>query len=198
MELARLWGFIEAVAPGVRRDDPDTWYPPSSSSSSSSSAAGDPWPVSGWKSFTDMMQMPEAGWVFASLKERVAARVFEKLFGTRELHASKEGFTFLRPTAGGRHPAFPLQHAADAARPRRPFVCGKEVSAEHMGEHFDQGAADAGVLKCIQSSTALLDQDEARDGCFLCWPGSHHDVSRRVKAAKHFSSKQPMPLSPND
>jgi len=40
------------------------------------------------------------------------------------------------------------------------------------GDHFDQRAVDIG-LQCIQSSTALLDQEENYDGCFMCWPGSH-------------------------
>ena len=80
--------------------------------------------------------------------------------GTRELHASKEGFTFHRPTRA--QPCF--------SKPA--FVCGKPSTTS--GEHFDQRASDAG-LQCIQSSTCLVDQGEL-DGCFLCWPGSfrHH------------------------
>ena len=172
-ELSRLWDFIEAKAPGVRRGDEATWYPSQQGSEEGSDAegGGDPWPHSGWKSFTDMLQMAEAGFVFSSLKERLAARVFQRLYGTRELHASKEGFTFLRPTAGGQHPAF---RSPGRQGRRRPFVCGQEVSERHQGEHFDQRAGVAG-LRCVQSSTALLDQDGCSDGCFLCWPGSHKD-----------------------
>jgi len=199
-ELDRLWAFVEAKSPGVKRGDSATWYPapapgeeassppvagPSPSSGPESGGPGqssaqepgkksrgskkvgggkppppppiaDPWPHSGWKSFTDMLQMREAGWVFGGLREKLASRVFEPLFGTRELHCSKEGFTFLRPTACGRHPAL------DKGRPghmAKASVCGKPAGPRHRGEHFDQRAGVTG-LRCVQSSTALTDQLE--------------------------------------
>jgi len=75
----------------------------------------------------------------------MAERVFEQLYGTHELHSSKDGFTLQRPTQRelGRSP----------------------------NDHFDQGTELLG-LQCIQGSVALTDQ-EHDDGCFLCWPGSH-------------------------
>ena len=152
--LEKMWSFVEGVSPAVRRDAPDTWYP-------SAEGAADPWPHSGWKSFSDMFQDNGAGWLFGDERELLAERVFSKLYGTRELHASKEGFTFHRPTAGGRHPLVG----------KTAYVCGQPTSADNGGAHFDQGHAGSG-LQCIQSSTALLDQQED-DGCFLCWPGSH-------------------------
>ena len=103
----------------------------------------------------------KSAWLFGDERELLAERVFSKLYGTRELHASKEGFTFHRPTAGGRHPLVG----------KTAYVCGQPTSADNGGAHFDQGHAGSG-LQCIQSSTALLDQQED-DGCFLCWPGSH-------------------------
>ena len=90
--LEKMWSFVEGVSPAVRRDAPDTWYP-------SAEGAADPWPHSGWKSFSDMFQDNGAGWLFGDERELLAERVFSKLYGTRELHASKEGFTFHRPTA---------------------------------------------------------------------------------------------------
>ena len=53
-----------------------------------------------------MMQLHQVGWLFPDLKERFAERVFEPLYGTRELHTSKDGFTLQRPTSGdlGRTP----------------------------------------------------------------------------------------------
>ena len=152
--LEKMWSFVEGVSPAVRRDAPDTWYP-------SAEGAADPWPHSGWRSFSDMFQDNGAGWLFGDERELLAERVFSKLYGTRELHASKEGFTFHRPTAGGRHPLVG----------KTAYVCGQPTSADNGGAHFDQGHAGSG-LQCIQSSTALLDQQED-DGCFLCWPGSH-------------------------
>ena len=69
------------------------------------------------------------------------------MFGTRELHCSKEGFTFHRPTADHRHPLVS----------RTSNVCGRPMRADNCGVHFDQGHAEAG-LQGIQSSVALLDQ----------------------------------------
>lgn len=91
------------------------------------------------------MQLHQAGWVFTDLKETFAERVFEQLYGTRELHCSKDGFTFHRPTQGDLD--------------RSP------------NDHFDQGSTMTG-LQCIQGSVALTDQG-VDDGCFLVWPGSH-------------------------
>lgn len=109
-ELNRLWDFIEATSPSVSRDRPQTWYPPApyddddagfsenNSSSSTAKIQDDPWPHSGWKFLPDMCQSYQAGWLFSDLREILADRVFQPLYGTRELHSSKEGFTFHRPT----------------------------------------------------------------------------------------------------
>lgn len=131
-EYGRMWSWVERVSSGVRRRDASTWR---------RRGGLDPWPCSQ----RDMMQLHQAGWVFSELRERMAERVFERLYGTRELHCSKDGFTLQRPTSGelGRTP----------------------------NDHFDQGSASSG-LQCIQGSVALTDQ-EHDDGCFLCWPGSH-------------------------
>lgn len=157
-ELNRLWDYVTTVSPTVAREEPSSWYPPTP-------GAPDPWPHSGWKSFHDMFQSHQAGWLFSDLREKLASRVFAPLYGTPELHASKEGFTFLRPTSGGRHPGFDPSGA-----PRTSFVCGAP-QPESCGEHFDQGSRGVG-LQYVQSVTAFLDQEED-DACFLCWPGSH-------------------------
>ena len=141
-------------------------------------AATDPWPHTGWKSFSDMFQSHHAGWLFSELRVKLAERVFEPLFGTPHLHASKEGFTFHRPTAGthgARHPAHSRQH----------FVCGQPSHTQ--GEHFDQGERELG-LQYIQSATALLDQSED-DACFLCWPGSHMHHQRLTSGTWRGRSK---------
>merc|ERR1719478_838806 len=92
-----------------------------------------------------MMQLHQAGWVFSGMREAMAGRVFETVYGTRELHCSKDGFTLQRPT--------------------------EEEMGRSLNDHYDQGFAKRG-LQCIQGSVALTDQ-EHDDGCFLCWPGSH-------------------------
>mmetsp|Transcript_100533 Transcript_100533/g.174553 ORF Transcript_100533/g.174553 Transcript_100533/m.174553 type:complete len:936 (+) Transcript_100533:57-2864(+) len=132
-ELARAWGFIETVSPGVKRDDRDTWW--------AAGDAPDPWP----SAQRDMFQLHQAGWLFSELREKLAVRVFEPLYGTAALHCSKDGFTFQRPT--------------DRDQLRRT-----------PNDHFDQGMRWMG-LQCIQGSVALTDQS-SNDGCFQVWPGS--------------------------
>jgi len=132
VEYDRMWRWVERVSPGVRRNSPASWQ---------QHGGVDPWPCSQ----RDMMQGHQAGWVFSELREAMALRVFEPLYGTDELHCSKDGFTLQRPT-----------HRELSRRPN---------------DHFDQGAHHQG-LHCIQGSVALTDQ-EHEDGCFSCWPGSH-------------------------
>jgi len=133
-EVDSMWGFVETVSPTVDRRAPASWYP-------RGGGDPDPWP----HAQRDMMQLHQAGWVFGDLREKLAERVFEKLYGTPELHCSKDGFTFQRPT-------------------KRPL-------SRTPNDHFDQGSTLLG-LQCVQVSVALTDQEE-NDGCFLCWPGSH-------------------------
>ena len=57
-----------------------------------------------------------------------------------------------------------------------------QIVRDSVGEHFDQRASHTG-LQCIQSSTALLDQDaDNGDACFLCWPGSHRMHARLTQS----------------
>eukprot|EP00927_Polykrikos_kofoidii_P037946 TRINITY_DN32166_c0_g1_i1.p1 TRINITY_DN32166_c0_g1~~TRINITY_DN32166_c0_g1_i1.p1 ORF type:complete len:488 (+),score=71.41 TRINITY_DN32166_c0_g1_i1:125-1588(+) len=136
-ELDRMWRFVETVSPVIRRKIPKSWYPVGSA---------DPWPHAA----RDMMQLHQAGWVFGQLRQLLAERVFERLYGRRELHCSKDGFTFQRPT--------------------------RKDLKRRLNDHFDQNYQKVG-LHCIQGSVALLDQ-QVDDGCFLCWPGSHkHHVA---------------------
>jgi len=145
VELDRAWDFVQTVSPTVRRNDWSTWLP--------SQGSPDPWP----HAQRDMMQLHQAGWLFSGLREQFAERVFEPLYGTRELHVSKDGFTFQRPTDGelGRTP----------------------------NDHFDQGSRWMG-LQCIQGSVALTDQTE-NDGCFKVWPGSHKYREEILSHPKH-------------
>lgn len=134
-EYRRMWHWVQSVSPSIRRSEPLTWR----------RGKGDAWPCKQ----RDMMQLHQAGWVFNDLREAMAERVFEKIYGTKELHCSKDGFTLQRPTE-------------------------KEVG-QPPNDHYDQGFSLRG-LQCIQGSVALTDQ-EHDDGCFVCWPGSHrlHD-----------------------
>jgi hypothetical protein len=133
VERDRAWSWVEKVSPTIRRKERKTWWP--------QSGRPDPWP----HAQRDMMQSHQAGWVFTELRERFAARVFEPLYSSQELHVSKDGFTLHRPTDG-------------------------KVSLS-TNDHFDQGDRWMG-LQCIQGSVALTDQSE-NDGCFIVWPGSH-------------------------
>jgi hypothetical protein len=192
--VASLWEFVEDVTLGsVRRNDPHTWYKRSKSSSNSSSHINrnntedadaaqadaaddddDPWPSTGYKSFRDMFQSLGAGWVLADAKQHVCDRVFAPLvYGTSELHCSKEGFTYLRP------PAMPNDDVP-SSRPAPVRVCG---TPQHIstGEHYDQSNAWVG-LHGIQSLLALQDQHEGVDGGFLCYPKSFGQVHQRITA----------------
>jgi len=133
--LSRMWDFVETVSPTVRRTDSSSWYPHEGDPSS------EPWPHTA----REMFQEHQAGWVFGHLRELLAVRVFEPLYGTKALHCSKDGFCFQRPT-------------------RRPMN-------RRSIDHFDQSGTTRG-LHCVQGSVSLLDQSE-NDGCFSCWPGSH-------------------------
>jgi hypothetical protein len=170
----------------VQKNKPSTWYPEGrltqlleNDESSKSfqtcqdhSHEDDPWPHTGYNSFPDMFQSLGAGYLLGCMRVIMAQRVFEPLFGTQELHASKEGFTFARPTvvSFGQH--------GESYRWSRPKyttqvkVCGKTQHGS-LGEHYDQ-AHDQQGLCTLQSSVAFLDQSESDgDGHFICYPYSH-------------------------
>ena len=87
--LGLLWRFVEALNPSVKRVDLDTWYPQPRGSGSKERAVGDPWPHTGWKSFSDMFQSHQAGWLFSDLREVLAERVFGKVRTNLERSESK-------------------------------------------------------------------------------------------------------------
>eukprot|EP00927_Polykrikos_kofoidii_P036795 TRINITY_DN3103_c3_g1_i1.p1 TRINITY_DN3103_c3_g1~~TRINITY_DN3103_c3_g1_i1.p1 ORF type:complete len:694 (-),score=100.68 TRINITY_DN3103_c3_g1_i1:62-2143(-) len=146
-QLDRAWSFVTKVSPTIRRNDWNTWW--------ANCGGPDPWP----HAQRDMMQLHQAGWVFSDLRELIAERVFEPLYGTRELHVSKDGFTFQRPTSSDMN-----------LKPN---------------DHYDQGSRWFG-LQCIQGSVALTDQTE-NDGCFSVWPGSHR-YHEEIVLANHRAS----------
>ena len=202
----KIWDFVEDTSGGVvSRSDPASWYPQpkdDDDDDDDEQEMDDPFPHTGYKSFSDMFQTNGAGWVHGTLREILAERVFEPLYGTRELHCSKEGFTFHRPTTtisqNNNHngsttttttneeeeekvPSFWLQRLWEQNQNRR--VCGK-VQTLSMGEHYDQLAETRG-LWTIQSLVALEDQHEGVDGCFQCWPGSHGSNHAELTANKY-------------
>ena len=175
-----IWDFVEDTSNHrVRRNDPSTWYPVDSAVSDDSSI-DDPFPYTGYKTFSDMFQSNGAGWVLGEVRTVLAERVFEVLYDTNELHSSKEGFTFHRPTGTiktvdncsdqSRDYKGPPSSWLDRVRDQH-IVCGKRQQLSN-GEHFDQ-TSSVGGLQTIQSLVALEDQQEGVDGHFLCWPGSH-------------------------
>merc|ERR1719217_569860 len=117
-----MWKFVEKVSPGIVRRSAASWQ---------GQRGYDPWPCSQ----RDMMQLYQAGWVFGDLREVMAERVFEKLYGTPELHCSKDGFTLQRPT--------------------------RQELGRSPNDHFDQGSHLHG-LQCIQGSVALTSPPTAR------------------------------------
>ena len=165
--LGKMWDYVEATSYGqISRQNLSSCYPPNDD------PAADPWPASGWKSFPDMFQSADSGYVLGDLRLMLAERVFEPLFGTRELHTSKEGFTFHRPRwnhvedQSWNHPCY---HQANKIV---HCVCGKPQPLS-SGEHLDQDAHHLG-LHCIQSLTSLIDQSpDEDDGHFVVYPSSH-------------------------
>lgn len=168
--VARCWDFVEETScHDCQRNNPESWYVRRELARGAvqEDPAGDkddPWPYTvEWSSFKDMFQDNQAGFVHGRVREILAERVYSKLvFGTEELHSSKEGFTFLRPDRDS--------GAGSPEQQPRFFVCGKQAMTS-VGEHFDQGAREIG-LQHIQASVAFTDQDSST-GAFLCWPKSH-------------------------
>ena len=174
-----MWDFVQDTSGNmVKRDDPKSWYPHESLKPIDSPAElldfmstnhEDPWPHTGYNSFPDMFQSLGAGYLLGSIREIMAERVFEHLFGRKELHVSKEGFTFARPTV--------VSVQGNACKWNRPHhkvqVCGK-VQEGSLREHYDQGRDHQGLFT-IQSSVVFIDQNEG-DGHFVCYPKSHSAV----------------------
>jgi len=166
--IASMWDFVEDTSSGsISRDHPETWYPRDSS---------DNWPHTNYKSFSDMFQSIGAGWVLGAAREALAERVFEPLYQTRELHSSKEGFTFHRPTALKDHTP-PSSWVERVLNPSH-MVCGEQQDVS-KGEHYDQPNQCRG-LHTIQSLVAFEDQEEDVDGHFLCYPRSHGHVHQEL------------------
>lgn len=177
-----LWDFVQDTSGSlVDRNNTKSWYPKNSLHPLSQSAnenhkleeTEDPWPHTGYSSFPDMFQSLGAGYLLGPIREILAERVFEHLLGTKELHVSKEGFTFARPTQ--------VTIDDETYEWRRPEqmtqvkVCGKTQDG-NLGEHYDQGHDTEGLFT-IQSSVAFIDQNEENgDGHFVCYPHSHSEV----------------------
>ena len=94
------------------------------------------WTIPGSKSFSDMFQT-------GTLREILTERVFEPLYGARELHCSKKGFTFHRPTAstcqnnsnGSTTNTYKNKRSTVLGAEQNRRVCGK-VQTLFMGEHY--------------------------------------------------------------
>ena len=158
--LDQIWDFIQDTSGGVvHRDNPKSWYPSTSHPVDSKNQPTihsneedvDPWPHTGYSSFPDMFQSLGAGYVLGYMREWLAERIFEPLFGTRELLSSKEGFTFHRPLVVDldEEPLIWNPYADESASEdirktsrlkMRPMlkVCGRPQPMSE-GQHFDQG-----------------------------------------------------------
>lgn len=177
--LSLMWNFVQDVSGNmVKKDDPHSWYPkhqlrPTQDETFDGiiSVEQDPWPHTGYSSFPDMFQSLGAGYLLGPVRELIAERIFEPLLGTKEIHSSKEGFTFARPTSveidGVEHRWMRPKEVMEVK------VCGK-VQPNSIGEHYDQ-SHDTHGLHTLQSSCCFLDQNE-NDGHFACYPYSHSET----------------------
>ena len=84
-EYSRMWNFVTRIAPQIKRNNQSSW--------TATAGCRDPWPCAQ----RDMFQLHQAGWLFHELREKMAERVFGQLYGTEQLHTSKDGFTLQRP-----------------------------------------------------------------------------------------------------
>ena len=205
--LDKIWDFISTVGYGVSRDKPRSWYPkPHSTWGKHENSIEDPWPQT-HDSFPDMIQNCGAGWLLGEIREKLAQRVFEKhIFGTDQLLCSKEGFTACRPlmintseenqvksrrnnsSGGGRgkddeekldsrskHVTLLHPKAHDKC-----FYVGSSQQTYLVKNDNDKSIRSRGICH-IQSSVSFLDQDEdGKDGCFVCWPGSHNTIHESI------------------
>lgn len=185
-----MWDFVQDASGNmVQRDDPKSWYPVGSlktnnlssgeqNQNNSQSSAEDPWPHTGYNSFPDMFQSLGAGFLLGPTRQLVAEMLFEPLFGRKDLHASKEGFTFARPTriSVDNESSYQWDRSAHLTDVK---VCGK-LQEGSLGEHYDQSHETNGLFT-IQSSVSFIDQsEECGDGHFVCYPHSHSDVHSEV------------------
>ena len=205
--LNNIWDFIEDVSGGcVQRNDPLSWYPqhevciggkklqdtdesvdsPIISTNPKEHDDLDPWPHTGYASFPDLFQSLGSGYVLGEVRAILAERVFEPLYGTRELVCSKEGFTFCRPlvvdlenkkndrngdTDGIRQqlvwqPSFLNSRviSSNGVEMKRPQfkVCGKPQQLS-QGHHYDQGVPIS-VVKLIKEEQGGNDAAIINDG----------------------------------
>eukprot|EP00949_MAST-11_sp_MAST-11-sp1_P005382 g5382.t1 len=149
----RMWEWVAGVQPAaISRTERNTWYP-------NARGGVDLWPHSGENYPSDKCCSFGAGWVLGELREILAERIFEHIFGTKELLSSREGFTFHRPTANGQHP--------------------KSGSERSLFSHqtFPSSSADMEGSWYLQSATSLVDEG-VEDGHLVFWPKSHKQSAR--------------------
>jgi hypothetical protein len=138
-----IWKFIYDTSFGrVRRDDPSTWHE-------------DRWP---WDDDSGMVGCNGAGWLLSAVREALAQRVFEKIFGTRELHSSNEGFTFRRPAS------MRFERSGESEALKEDSGVGQDVQGRR------QFIQDCKPNPVIRSMVAL--EDEYGEGCLVCYPNS--------------------------
>lgn len=95
--VERIWDFLEDTSSSgcVDRHNAVTWSQSASFSSASSSPTSTT--RADGKGIAIKFENFGAGWLLGSVRELLADRVFEPLYGTKELHSSKEGFELLFP-----------------------------------------------------------------------------------------------------
>lgn len=220
----QLWDFVQDTSGNVvSRHNPKSWYPKDqlekiekiqdyqsnddnedyndndkTNTNTNSSCDIDPWPHTGYSSFPDMFQSLGAGYLLGKTRIQMAERIFEPLFNTQDLHSSKEGFTFSRPTIvrivndndndknnnnhdtndnNKQEGTLYKWNRSKQMTIRR--VCG-QVQEHSLGEHYDQSHHEQG-LQTIQSSVCFIDQkEECGDGHFACIPFSHSNIHTSI------------------
>jgi hypothetical protein len=134
----------------------------------------DPWPHTGNTTAAtggggcggvDMMQSLGAGYLLGNVREILANRIFEPLFGTDELLCSKEGFTFCRPM----------------------IVDLKESNEEDDGV---VGAGDADARYLVWDSRRRRRHRQGRQGQVLLSEGQQYGQGVPLRAAAMIQQQQ--------
>ena len=199
-----IWNFCEDTSYArVDRSNPSSWYGSESERNNINDDVNDdgkdPWPCDDTTTHStnstgnlESFQARGAGWLLGDLREKVAQKIVEPLFG--KPHAcSREGFSFHRPPVLQKQTT--NKTSSDDIYYKRSMSVSEfnEISATYGGNKEDlenkepsnnsntfQSAetpvpvlTDSTAPVVIRSLVAMEQQIEGEDGCFVYYPGSH-------------------------
>lgn len=144
--VGEFWDWLEALGTGLRRADPATW------------AARDAWPFAS-RGIIEYPCVAQAPFVWRLRAEPAVVKVFERLWGERDLRCS-----------------------LDRANASRPYAAARARAEPAGWFHIDQPPRlDANAAPtCVQGLVNLVRSDE-HDGGLVVLPGSHRAHARYLR-----------------